>query len=74
MFCDDKDSQENAKQIKNQWDKFSKSDKVRVKHIHYIYNIFKVTFELNIFSNSGIDWSVIDQPQFGMFSVSWRSI
>ena len=30
MFCDDKDSQENAKQIKNQWDKFSKSDKVRV--------------------------------------------
>ena len=44
MFCDDKDSQKNAKQIKNQWDKFSKSDKVRVKHIHYIYNIFKVTF------------------------------
>ena len=62
MFCDDKDSQENAKQIKNQWDKFSKSDKVRVENIHYIYNIFKVTFELNIFSNSGIDWSVIDQP------------
>ena len=31
MFCDDKDSQENVKQIKNQWDKFSKSDKVRVE-------------------------------------------
>ena len=29
MFCDDKDSQENANQIKIQWDKFSKSDKVR---------------------------------------------
>ena len=29
MFCDDKDSQENAKQIKNQWDKLSESDKVR---------------------------------------------
>ena len=29
MFCDDKDSQENAKQIQNQWDKLSESDKVR---------------------------------------------
>jgi len=32
MFCDDKDSQENAKQIKNQWDKFSKSDKEILKN------------------------------------------
>ena len=31
MFCDDKDSQENAKQIKIQWDKFSKTDKVRAE-------------------------------------------
>ena len=44
MFCDDKDSQENAKQIKIQWDKFSKSDKVRAEIKHYTYNIFKVTF------------------------------
>ena len=35
--------QENAKQIKIQWDKFSKSDKVRTEIKHYIYNI-KVTF------------------------------
>ena len=51
MFCDDKDSQENAKQIKNQWDKLSSTDKVSVENIHYIYNISKVTFEVNIFSN-----------------------
>ena len=30
MFCDDKDSQKNAKRIKNQWDKLSWSDKVSV--------------------------------------------
>ena len=47
MFCDDKDSQENAKEIKNQWDKLSSSDKVSVENIHYS----KVTFEMNIFSN-----------------------
>ena len=48
MFCDDKDSQKNAKRIKNQWDKLSWSDKVSV----------------------GIDWSIINQPQFGIFSVN----
>ena len=37
MFCDDKDSQENAKRIKNQWNKLSWSDKVSVENIHYIY-------------------------------------
>ena len=40
MFCDDKDSQENAKQIQNQWDKLSDSDKVRN------ITFFKITFEL----------------------------
>jgi len=49
MFCDDKDSQENAKQIKTQWEKFSKSDKkllknnisedLRVNRIRYVVKV-----------------------------------
>ena len=67
MFCDDKDSQENAKQIQNQWDKLSESDKVRAEIKHYIYNIFKVTFELVCWDqlSTGVD------GQFVIFLIDW---
>merc|ERR1711917_184863 len=49
MFCDDKDSQENAKQIKNQWDKLSSSDKtILKKNISEDLRVNRIRYEVEV--------------------------